>query len=568
MEAGSVGWEDRGTDSLKRVLIVRGKNGSSRSAALFDSGYEVDVAGCFDEALEKLRVGRYDLVVVEEGEFLSLQRAAMAQQSSVILENLGQAVGILDISGEVLWCNRRLDALGAEVLSRLKAHCLELFGDEISKGRAQAGSRRFSLTSSEGRYFEATCAAVIEGDGRFVHIAVVLWDATSSRQLHQKLDAIDKAGRELVRLEGDTVDALDIPGRLSLLEEKIIRYTREVLGFDKFCIRLLDKKTNRLDLVSSSGLTENGQQVGLFASAEGNGISGYVAATGRSYICPDVKGDCRYVEGIDGAGSSLTVPLFLHDKVVGVFNIESEQCGTFTEDDRQFAEILGRYIAIALHILDLLVVERHHATGQLADNVAGEISSPLNDILTDATALMEEYIGRDDLRGRLQAVCDNVGRIRESLKQAGEVPKGILGHRHSKPVRDAVLEGKSMLVVDDEPVIRETITDVLSGCGAVVQTARDGNEAVAMINRHRYDLLLTDIKMPHKNGYEIFAAAKDVDAELPIVFMTGFGYDPNHSIIRARQEGLGGVLYKPFKVSDFLTLVRDVLRESVHQDKV
>ena len=77
----------------------------------------------------------------------------------------------------------------------------------------------------------------------------------------------------------------------------------------------------------------------LFAEQEGNGISGYVAATGRSYICPDVERDPRYVMGLDQAKSSLTVPLRLHDKVIGIFNVESRQRAAFNEDDRQFAEI-------------------------------------------------------------------------------------------------------------------------------------------------------------------------------------------------------------------------------------
>jgi FixJ family two-component response regulator len=68
--------------------------------------------------------------------------------------------------------------------------------------------------------------------------------------------------------------------------------------------------------------------------------------------------------------------------------------------------------------------------------------------------------------------------------------------------------------------------------------------------------------MPKKSGYDIFAAAKGKNPSLPVVFMTGFGYDPNHSVIRARQEGLSGVLYKPFKVDELLSLLRDAVREA------
>ena len=94
----------------------------------------------------------------------------------------------------------------------------------------------------------------------------------------------------------------------------------------------------------------------IYAAETGNGISGYTAATGKSYMCPDVRKDPLYREGLDNAASSLTVPLHVHDRVIGVFNIESNSPNAFNEEDRQFAEIFCRYIAMAMNILDLLVV--------------------------------------------------------------------------------------------------------------------------------------------------------------------------------------------------------------------
>src|SRR5213075_3193358 len=155
---------------------------------------------------------------------------------------------------------------------------------------------------------------------------------------------------------------------------------------------------NKLEPVISVGLPPDALNIELFASPEGNGISGYVAATGRSYICPDVERDPRYITGLQQAKSSLTVPLRLHDKIIGIFNIESAQRAAFNEDDRQFAEIFARYVAIALNILDLLIVERVSTSHKVADDVCTEIAGPLNDIFSDATALMEDFIGNDDLR--------------------------------------------------------------------------------------------------------------------------------------------------------------------------
>lgn len=550
------------SQKARRVLVLRGKGSSDEHLGLVNHDYDVVTVDSFDQALAQLRQGRFHLVISHVSDFLPLERAAVAEQAAVILETIGQGVGVLDFSGRVIWGNERLNALSPEVLGQLATKCPDAFTHEIANGFGSSTSRRFSLHNSNGEYYEVTASPVLDADGHCRTLAVAVWDVTASRQLQQKLNAIDKAGRELVRLEVDSVGKHDIPHRLSLLEEKIIRYTREVLGFDKFAVRLLEKKTNRMELVLSSGLPESAKHIDIFATPEGNGISGYVAATGRSYICHDVKHDRRYLAGIDHAASSLTVPLLLHDHVVGVFCLESEHPAAFDEEDRQIAEIFGRYIAIALHILDLLVVERYKATGQLANNVAAEIAGPLNDILTEATALMEEYIGQDDMRHRLQSICDRVGAIRETIKQVAKAPSSLVGDKPASAVADPVLADKAVLVADDEPIIRQTICDVLTKYGCSVELAKDGLEAIALLGRRKYDLVLSDIKMPHKSGYDIFATAKAHDPHIPIVFMTGFGYDPNHSVIRARQEGLAGVLYKPFKINELLTLLRDAVREA------
>ena len=72
--------------------------------------------------------------------------------------------------------------------------------------------------------------------------------------------------------------------------------------------------------------------------------------------------------------------------------------------------------------------------------------------------------------------------------------------------------------------------------------------------------MLSDIKMPSKNGYEVFDAAKEANSKTCVILTTGFGYDPNHSIVRARREGLTAVLFKPFKVDELLDEIRRAIR--------
>jgi len=379
--------------------------------------------------------------------------------------------------------------------------------------------------------------------------------------LQQRIDAVDKAGAELVRLEAESLAKLHVGQRLKVLEEKIVSFTRELLHFDHFAIRVLDRKSRKLEIVMSAGLPEEALSVDLFAEADGNGISGYVAATGRSYICPDVQHDPRYVKGLDDARSSLTVPLKLHDKVIGIFNIESRRLAAFNEDDRQFAEIFGRYVAIALNVLDLLIGERVSVSHKVADDVSSEVAGPLNDIAMDAAGLMDEYIGQDDLRGKLKTILDNVGSIRSSLKQVAEgTNTTVLGAKDVKVVSDPILRDAEILVADDEPNIRTTISDVLRKYDVQVTVCSSGAEAIAQLETRSFDLVLSDIKMPDKTGYDVFAAARKRDPTMPVILMTGFGYDPHHSILRASQQGLQAVLFKPFKVEQLLSEIRKAIQ--------
>ncbi len=362
----------------------------------------------------------------------------MSQQANLVLNTIGEGVCIVDAEGRCNWMNKKMQAWSPGVHEKIRLACqgsFDLFSKQVSPQPADNPtsfnrSKRYALNIEDQQFMEMICSPVINPAGQVVQVVAVVWDATGTRRLQQKIDAIDKAGRELVRLEADAWAKLNVGQRLKLLEEKIISFTRDLMHFDHFAIRLLDRRTKKLEMVISAGLPAEALNIDLVAQNEGNGISGYVAATGRSYICPDVERDPRYVFGLDQAKSSLTVPLTLHDRIIGVFNIESRQRAAFNEDDRQFAEIFGRYVAIALNILDLMVVERVGTAHKVADDVCAEMAGPLNDITSDANALMDEYIGHDDLRHKLQLILDNVTTIRKSLRQAMEGPNtSVLGRR-------------------------------------------------------------------------------------------------------------------------------------------
>jgi CheY-like chemotaxis protein len=345
-----------------------------------------------------------------------------------------------------------------------------------------------------------------------------------------------------------------------------VRLAHDLLSFDHFAIRLLDQETGKLELVMSRGLPAAATGITLYAKEDGNGISGHVAATGESYICRDASRDPRYVTGMDRAGSSLTVPLRLFHRVIGVFNVESERPDAFTESDRQFAEIFAYYLAMAIHILNLLLVERVTTSETATGNVQGELSEPLNDLAIEAEWLKEQVAANPEFAKHAERILKDVEAIRRRIRDVARGPRTLLGVDEAVAHKeiDPALQGRRILVADNEPTIRETVRDVLRLRGCTVVDCDSGEAAIKLLDQWRithdateaFDLVISDINLGDKTGYEVFASAKAAKAEIPVILMTGFGYDPHHSIVRASQEGLQCVLFKPFRVEKLVEEVR------------
>ena len=517
--------------------------------------------------------------------------------SLLALESIGEGVGVVADDGSLVWSNATLqgydEGLRGHVL-RVGLQAIEIFNRQLGQADAGGGGgggidglargKKFTV-QHEDRAYEMICSPVDEavaarfgppvaprpGGGPVRRVVAMAWDATSGKRLQGRIDAIDASGRELARIDHEAVSRLRPSERLKLLQDKIIRYSKDLMQFDHFAVRLLDKRTRKLEVVIAEGLPREALEIDLYARPEGNGISGYVAATGRSYVCHDVEKDPRYVLGLTHSKSSLTVPLNLFGEIVGVFNVESEAAGSFDDQDLQFAEIFARYVALALNILDLLVVERHSTSTSLTRGVVQDLQQPLDAILAEAEALRADAAAGVGAGGCLQRIDEHVARVRRVLQDLSAGPNRVLGEEKDaggETPEDSRLAGRRVLVADDEPNIRRVVRDVLTRRGCEVAVAKDGYEACTLLERDAegegpgFDLVISDIKMPYRNGYEIYAAAQRARDGMPVLLMTGFGYDPQHSVVRASQDGLAGVLFKPFKVDAFLEEVVGALEAS------
>ena len=208
--------------------------------------------------------------------------------------------------------------------------------------------------------------------------------------------------------------------RIELLKEKILHFTKDLLEFETVEIRLLKKETGELKPLMSVGMRPEAERRVLFAIAEHNGVTGFVAATGRSYLCEDTTRDRLYLPGAYGAKSSLTVPLVLHEEILGTFNVESPEPRAFTESDLQFLEIFCRDLAAALNTLELLVAQKANAALESCEAIHRAVALPVDEILNDAVNVMERYIGHEPaLVERLQRILRNARDIKKTIQSVG-----------------------------------------------------------------------------------------------------------------------------------------------------
>ena len=99
----------------------------------------------------------------------------------------------------------------------------------------------------------------------------------------------------------------------------------------------------------------------------GEGLIGHVAATGETVVVPDVRQDPRYVNARKETRSEMVAPIFSNDEVIGVFDLESDQVNTYTEDDKQVLQLLASQVAIIVEkaMLHDQVVEKKRLEAQL-----------------------------------------------------------------------------------------------------------------------------------------------------------------------------------------------------------
>ena len=124
-----------------------------------------------------------------------------------------------------------------------------------------------------------------------------------------------------------------------------------------------------------------------------------------------------------------------------------------------------------------------------------------------------------------------------------------------------------ILVIEDHDGVAEVIEKVLLNDGHRVLRARDGRDGVTVFERHRFDLVITDILMPAQDGLETIRMLLERRPELRVIAVSGGGEWHGTEFLRAaRDRGAIATLEKPFRPRELLELLRQVEASAARAD--
>jgi len=181
---------------------------------------------------------------------------------------------------------------------------------------------------------------------------------------------------------------------------------------------------------------------------------------------------------------------------------------------------------------------------------------------------MEEFMTLEEVAKRLRVNKKTVYRLLAN----GSMPATRVGHqwRFDRSIIDGWLARRStgrpvtILVIDDEPSIRELFVEAFAERKCEVSTAEGGQEGLRLIKTREFDMVFLDLKLSGMDGVEVFREIRQVKPNLPVTIITG--YPDGELMARALAFGPLGLMKKPFSVAEIIS-VCDGLFSNVRDDR-
>ncbi len=255
-------------------------------------------------------------------------------------------------------------------------------------------------------------------------------------------------------------------------------------------------------------------------------------------------------------------------------------------------------IGFARDIRRLRHAQQLATAGEIAVSLAHEINNPLESITNnlellsqclDARLTESEKVVENE---RLDSIRNSIERVQAIVRRLDEmIRKGVYETRdylagkrmadlapredakvqtrsHDAPhTEQSPLEGMSVLVLDDDTAVVNSMADLLRAEKCIVHCATRPSAAFGIIRNVKLDAVISDVVMPEMDGYDFYLKVKEEMPSLPVILMTAYYYDKDHILKRSRLRGLEGALFKKPVNPGKLRAMLLQLRQKAAQEK-
>ncbi len=511
------------------------------------------------------------------------------QEKNPFWNQFPDAVAILDSNCSLIWCNRQFfnwfpkaTESSQPILEILNCSKFtvpnnenQTVADPFNTFWQNPQNLNLNMHLPNGRFLEITLSPwECPGDaGTFLKL--LIHEATERYKLLRKLENIHRLC-DIFNMSNNAQN----PSQEELqdmLFEGISYLAENDLHYEFMEFRLFNRSTNTLNLCVHRGIGEDAVNRQIKPDKKGNGIIGYVAVTRKSYLCPDVSSDPRYLPGGQTARSSLTLPVIFNDELLGVLNIESSKENAFNENDRLYSEIFVHEIANAINILRIFDnAKQDHFLNNLT-KIHDTISGGVNQIVIHSSTINNNCPpNQEKIKFSLYKMLQEVENIRKASYQLGKIlPITSNDIRISDEFREEwkkIFAGQKLLLVHNDKKLFRQGQEIFNQFQCELDFAQTGAEALSLLKLAKsqnmeYLAILGPVRLSdykHTTQFYIDLAEIYGRRHPPFVILQEImTYDPSHVIttIRTRYPKFG-ISCTPFCIEPLFKVIKQVIENA------
>ncbi|MEO0124015.1 MAG: HD domain-containing phosphohydrolase [candidate division WOR-3 bacterium] len=278
----------------------------------------------------------------------------------LLFKNLNAVIYIIDRKGRIIYLNDFVEKISHyKVKELLGKHFKYIVAPESIytarktflqqlKGKDIKPYELVVLDKNRKKIHLKTSEHIIFKENKVQAIMGIATDITEHKELTMELSQMVKELYLLQQISQEISSILD----LELLLQHIVRHLKETLNYERAAVALIDQRTKQLVIRAAEKPYSKKIQSRLRLNL-GQGITGYVAQTGKPYIANDVSKNHYYYIFDKKTQSEIAVPLKIGEKIIGVINIESYKKNAFSEKDLELLILVANQASIAIQNSEL-----------------------------------------------------------------------------------------------------------------------------------------------------------------------------------------------------------------------